>query len=440
MAEGEGSLRSAKGLFRFLGACYLLLIFYWMTRLWGHFPAFMDTLEYVFPEKWFNVESLRQGRIPLWNPNLASGTPHLANLQSAAFYPLFWIWNWTGLTDWFFVVALSHCFLALGGFYLWLRSQKASPLLSLLGGMSFAGSALLVNYWGFPTHLASIAWIPWVFWAADRFLKKPSFSSGFWAALFWALQILAGYPFFTFYGFCFLAVCVRWKFKADGRKKILYLSVFLAALAVTACQWLPFLDFLGSLHREGRGEFLFNLRWKNDGTLLSPSFLGTPGTTGYKGDYPDFIFDNLYLGIVPLGLFILNLWPSAQKTDFLLEGSGLVLVFLAGGNSFFSLAFNPGPLVGCSRTGEGFLPFCILRFHVLGGKHSRKGRKNLGEKSDLEGRLGLGGFLAFRPPVGSRENHPNRSGPLSKSPGGFVGRKSQELDGWRAAFEPETAK
>src|ERR1041384_3043581 len=105
---------------------YLLVTLYWAARLWGRFPAFADTLEYVYPEKWFNVEAFRQGRIPLWNPWIACGTPHVANWQSAFFYPFFWVWNWTGLARGFSAVALSHGLLAVTGFYFWIRSQKVS--------------------------------------------------------------------------------------------------------------------------------------------------------------------------------------------------------------------------------------------------------------------------------------------------------------------------
>ena len=324
-----------------LTACYSILILYWMGRLWGHFPAFMDTLEYVFPEKWLNVESFRQGRVPLWNPYLAGGIPHLANFQSAFFYPFFWVWNWTGLTNWFFVVALFHSLLALGGFYLWLRSQKASLLLSVMGGMSFAGSALLVQYWGFPTHLASIAWVPWIFWASFRFFEKPSWSKGVWVALAWAFQILAGYPFFTFYAFGFLWVCARWRWGADLRKGLLYLAAFTAALWLTACQWLPFLDFLGFLHREGRGGFLFNLNWKDYWTLFSPTALGVPGTVGYRGDYAEFIFDNFYLGLVPLGLFLWTFWPSAQTRTFFWKGCSLFWLLWPAGIHFIPWRLVP---------------------------------------------------------------------------------------------------
>jgi hypothetical protein len=321
---------NSKVIFKFPWIVYLALTGYWIVRLWGHFPATMDTLEYVFPEKWFNVESFQRGRIPLWNPYIAGGTPHVANLQSAAFYPFFWLWNFTGLTDWFFVVALLHGLLAAVGFYLWLRALEVSPLAATLCALSFGGSAYMAFDWGFPTHLASLAWVPWIFWASKRLSEKTSLAWWSLTALFWAFQILAGYPFFTFYAGLFLWICIRWKFKADLKTRLAHASAFLAALGLTSCQWLPFADYLGCLHREGWGDNLFSLRWINFLTLLQPDLLGIPGMADYRGDYPSFIFDNLYLGLVPLGLFLWSFFSAKTKDSFWGRSALLWLLWLAG--------------------------------------------------------------------------------------------------------------
>ena len=299
----------------------------------------MDTLEYVFPEKWFNVESWRQGNIPLWNPTIACGTPHLAAFQPAVFYPFFWIWNFTGLTNWFFGVALLHEALAAVGFYLWMRALKVAPLTATLCAWGFAGSALMAFYWGFPTHLASAAWVPWIFWASHQLtetaknspprrqdakknflfenIEYPKHIWLWWTllSLFWAFQILAGYPFCTFYTALFFGAYLL--FHRPGWKGMgVQFSAAAAALGLTACQWLPFVDFLGFLLREGWGDQLYSLHWKNELTLLQPQILGTPGTQDYQGDYPSYIFDNLYLGLVPLGIWIWSFFSPYSKNRF----------------------------------------------------------------------------------------------------------------------------
>ena len=47
-----------------------------------------DTIRQMYPWKTVAVEALKSGKLPLWNPYNFSGSPLLANFQSAALYPL----------------------------------------------------------------------------------------------------------------------------------------------------------------------------------------------------------------------------------------------------------------------------------------------------------------------------------------------------------------
>lgn len=294
-------------------------------------PAFMDTLEYVFPEKWFNVESFRKGQIPLWNPYIACGTPHEANFQSAVFYPFFWLWNLTGLTDWIFVMAILHGALAAVGFYLWMRAQKAGEITSTLCAMTFGGSALVVFYWGYPTHLASLSWTPWIFLAAYKILQKASWNWTLFLILFTSFQILAGYPYFILYTMLMLMAWIIFTQRPEISSRVTIGSALAVVLALTSCQWIPFLDYLGAAYREGGGGPVYSLRWVNDLTLLQPQILGIPGSPSYLGDQPNYIFNNLYLGLVPLGIFLWGLWSIRNyRNGFWKASALLVLLWIAG--------------------------------------------------------------------------------------------------------------
>ncbi len=315
---------------RMIGVLFFISLALWAYRLIGHFPAFADTLEYVFPEKWFNVESFRKGSLPLWNPYLACGQPHLANFQSAVFYPPFWIWALTGLADWFFFIPLAHSLWGCLGFYLWMRENQNSSLVSALCAVSYGASAMAVLYWGFPTHMAAYSWVPWVFWAVLKYMRRPQFSHWIGVSLCWSFQLLSGYPYFTLYTTLFIGFWLVGK-QTDW-KRILFLGGALGvALGLTSAQWLPFFDFLGYLHREGWQDPVYCLRWVNLLTLFSPNILGVPGTQGYWGDYPNFIFGNLYLGLIPLGIFILGFWKLKKEYSRYWHIATLaVMIWMAG--------------------------------------------------------------------------------------------------------------
>ena len=47
-----------------------------------------DIIRFIYPAKEFSIESLKNAVVPLWNPYMLSGNPHIGSLQSGTFYPL----------------------------------------------------------------------------------------------------------------------------------------------------------------------------------------------------------------------------------------------------------------------------------------------------------------------------------------------------------------
>ena len=63
--------------------------------------------------------TLREGRLPFWNPYLFLGAPLLANPQTAVLYPLHWPLIWLPVTKQIYWSAALHTWLlALGGYAL----------------------------------------------------------------------------------------------------------------------------------------------------------------------------------------------------------------------------------------------------------------------------------------------------------------------------------
>ncbi|HET9870543.1 MAG TPA: YfhO family protein [bacterium] len=348
-----------------VGAAYLALLLVWAWRFTGHAPVMMDTLAYVFPEKWVDVQAYRAGNIPLWNPWVACGLPHVGDLQSAAFYPPFWLWILTGLPDWFFWMALAHGLLAALGFFLWARQGGAREPLAALTAVGFAGSALLVFYWGFPTHLATVAWVPWIFWATARFNARPSWMGWALLTLFWSLDFLAGYIYITFYA-ALLWAAWTWGILRPGLPKTAaYGASSLAAWGLTACQWLPFLDFIGHSQRPGVLDAVYSLHAVNFLTLLSPDILGFPGTASYRGDFPDYIFNNFYLGWVPLALWLAGWLWARGGADRFWRWAGLVVLLWTAGTHFPLWHLLPAALLGTLDPAKAAFLFVFCAFTAL---------------------------------------------------------------------------
>jgi hypothetical protein len=308
MAKDRFALpRLAPHLFYFLG---LLSCAGW---LWGRLPYHNDILLYVYPERTLNLQSLRDGLIPLWNPFITCGLPHLANWQSSFFYPPDWLLNLTGLSPGLVWLALLHCAWAYTGFFLWARSQKLNLWLCALGAFSFAGSAHFIRCWTNLPFVAAASWIPWAFWAFQRLLDKPGPRTVLLAALVLALQLLAGYPIFVFYTWValFSWICSH---RTPPSFKIGAGLAGALSLALTTLQWVPFLDFFAYATHGNWKDFPYYLHPLEFLTLLSPTLLGVPGTAGYLGNGSNSLFGNLYFGLLPCLFWITGLvWKKFPK-------------------------------------------------------------------------------------------------------------------------------
>jgi hypothetical protein len=73
------------------GLLVATLAFYYPLVFLGRALGDYDALVYFFPQRAYLAESLRQGRIPLWDPDIFLGAPFLANPQTAVLYPPSWL-------------------------------------------------------------------------------------------------------------------------------------------------------------------------------------------------------------------------------------------------------------------------------------------------------------------------------------------------------------
>ena len=194
--------------------------------------------------------ALLGGELPLWNPYLAGGTPHLADPQSATLYPL------TALPLLFFspehvarVTIPLHIAVAGVGAYALAISFGASRAAALTAGLGY----MLAPHFApieLPTYLQqSAAWTPWVLWALHIGMQRRSAAWLVGAGLFLGLQLLRGYP-QTWY-FTALLAGAYGVARLVARPRLVWGAgtAAIAALGVGAAQLLPSLDLLAVSHR-----------------------------------------------------------------------------------------------------------------------------------------------------------------------------------------------
>jgi hypothetical protein len=168
------------------------------------------------------------GRVAEVNFFQYGGEPFLQQGQTAVLYPPVYVAvalaksicgdaRWT--IEW---LAAGHLFAALLGFYFWLRCGGVKSPLAALGGLAWALNpfVLLIGAsWVTVIYLA--CYLPWLFWAFDRLLLRPSHRSAFFLGAILALFLLQGYVQWVGYAIFFLSLYALFRlFEKSNRPRL----------------------------------------------------------------------------------------------------------------------------------------------------------------------------------------------------------------------------
>jgi hypothetical protein len=149
------------------------ILFFWRPLFTAaHLPrGGGDLNSFFFTLHAYSADRLASGEIPLWNPYLHGGMPHLGNFQAGLLYPpnliayLFAQPFSYGALEW---LAIVHYLIASLGTYLLLRSLGTGRIGAVAGGIIFAYGGFFVAHLGHYSMISAAAWVPWLVWATNR--------------------------------------------------------------------------------------------------------------------------------------------------------------------------------------------------------------------------------------------------------------------------------
>jgi hypothetical protein len=357
-----------------IGVLALLCVAFYWDALWlpaDRAVAGNDLTNMFLHWLRFAVSSIRRGQFPLWNPNLFSGIPFVANPQPALFYPPTWLALLVPVTRALGWIIVLHVWLAGVGMYAWLRSEGASAMGALVGGavFAFSGYVFVRVCAGHLGVITTGAWLPLVLWAYRRAVDRCSWRVAVVGGLPVGLSILAGHTATFIYVALGLAVyaafCAweNWQNSQETRslpRSLVSLTplawagvMLLVGVALSAVQLLPLAELAMHSTRQADSSYDFAARFSWPPgyllTLLVPNFFGEPARTGYWGDgiYDEFIF---YVGVLPLVLALLGLRMRHRLTPFLgILGLGALLLALGEYGSLHLLFYRFLPLFQMTR-------------------------------------------------------------------------------------------
>ncbi|OGM30071.1 hypothetical protein A2630_02450 [Candidatus Woesebacteria bacterium RIFCSPHIGHO2_01_FULL_44_10] len=291
-------------------------------------PIVSDAISFTYPMRTLGIDLIKEGKLPLWNPYILSGTPLLANFQSAPFSPsnIFYFLTDT-LTAWSLQVMVQHL---LAGIFLYmlLRHWKASRFASVVGGISFAFGGFITIWSQWNAHSLATAFIPLALLLTDKLLLEKKYRYGTGLSLVIFAQILSGYPQIVIY--TLLALGALWIIRP--KENTFGLALFLAlGLGLATFQALPAYELISLSQRAAEP---IPLNWvflypKEIITFLAPDFFGNHATGNYWG-YKNYLGTVGFIGVVPFILAVVGLVKTKRsevKILWLMIVFALVLAF-----------------------------------------------------------------------------------------------------------------
>ena len=274
-----------------------------------------DVFSQLYPWRLLVIEAFKNNQFPLWNPYSFSGTPLLANWQSAALYPLNIlmiifgnVWGWT-------LMIVLQPFLSIWFMFLFLKQIKIKTIPSLVGGIVFAFSGFMTTFLEYGTAGQVFLWLPLQLYLIEKFFKtnKPSYL--IYTSLLFFLTATGG----SFQPALYVSLVVISYFFArlfitpnkNKKRKFTWGAIFLTLSGlIGAVQLLPTMEFVSNSIRQfdhNISEHKFGLLpVQNLITLLAPDFFGNPSTQNFWG-FLQYQETHGYFSIIALALVLTSI-------------------------------------------------------------------------------------------------------------------------------------
>ncbi len=328
---------------------------------------YFDVIRQIYPWRTLSTDLFKQGQVPLWNPYNFSGSPLLANIQSAVLYPLTVVYLFLPqVVAWSLLVFLQP-FLSCIFTYLFCRKIGMNTTAAIFSSVSFSFSLFLSVFLEYNTIGQVVMWLPLALFFFERFLEEKRFWDGPLMALSCSLLFLAGHlqvaglsaVFILAYG------VIRILFTKKRRLNLPYfLLLLLLGVGIAGIQLLPAIE-LSSLSARTAHEqsFLLNQLLLQPYQLImffAPDIYGNPAFRNYLLDasYPT---KAVFIGIIPL-FFVFVTMLSRQKNIVIKSFLALAIVsFLLLLRSPITALLYTLPVLNGSSPSNGIflLSFCL---------------------------------------------------------------------------------
>lgn len=317
---------------------------------WG--LAGTDVATQFLPWWQFSSRSILRGNLPWWDPSTMLGYPHLADPQSAFFYPLNWLLLLAPSIYSISFLVILHLMMGGGFLFFWLRSHGRSIPASLLASSVFVFSSGLTAHVhaGHFSMICALAWLPLALHLTEMSLLEGKTSRFVQLGICLGLQLLAGHPqtvVLTLIGCGIAALFSAYRSRILPTHIPLRLATVMLPAALIACAPLCLgWELTGQSARTSATNDLIArdaLPVSHLCTFLIPDFQGGNDDVPYTGTATYHETLN-YIGMLPLILVLIG-W-SRNPFAIALIIAGILLAVFPG---FPSLHWHLLPIIGMFR-------------------------------------------------------------------------------------------
>ncbi len=340
----------------FASYAFLILlppIFFWRETLGWLTLADADVIFWFFPVWKLAVEQIRDGQLPLWNPNLYSGTALFAQWQPGLLDPLNWI-HLLGPTARTLTIAQQTSFMiALLGTFCFTRQLGMIRRASIISAVIYALSGYVVARTIYPGLFHIYSLMPTALFLVDRLSKRGRWLDVAFGGLIVAWQIFAAHPQPFIYSSLLIASYAIFcafirrdeKFQIEHFKSQIFFLVrcamiFVTGILLSAVQLLPAWEVASQSVRQRVPYEFFTWHSIHPITLLTtiiPFFHGQ-GRSIYHLPYWGYYWHHneaqLYLGVIAISLAIscaFCLWRERSRSILFWSSVGVIALLLSLG-------------------------------------------------------------------------------------------------------------
>jgi hypothetical protein len=333
----------------------------WSTHLFSQFPNGIpnkpiggnDQVRMFYPYRTFSTESLVRGELPLWNPYNFSGSPILANFQSAVLYPLNLIYLiLPQITAWSLLVIVQPI---LGTIFMYMFLKIFIPRKSaaLLGAFSFGFSGFILA-WSQENAVVGQAalWLPAVLYTTEKFIHTKYKKYFILLVLTLVSCFFAGHYQTTYYIFITTiayGLMRIWQNPHAHKKKfsLVLIGAYILMLLICAVQLIPSVEAFTQSPRSSVSPYPIIKAYLMPAThfivALAPDIFGNPGSYNYfgRGFYQESVF---YAGTIPVIFALLAAIKLRKSRLVQFFTATLILSYICGIDSPITHWFNQLPI------------------------------------------------------------------------------------------------